>query len=74
MVMIVFNVNPAIFQCSSIPPIHDLFAMLKVFGLLALLSLSYSFECTEEGYNTYISKYTFKVEGKDQAQYKELDV
>lgn len=47
--------------------------MLKVFGLLVLLSLSNSFECNKEGYIQYLAEYGFK--GIDEPeQYKELDL
>lgn len=53
-----------------------LLQMVKVFGLLVLLtllsSLSNSFECDENGYNKYLNNYYFK-QGESN-DYKELDV
>ena len=60
---------------SFTPPIANIFSfvkMLKVFGLLVLLSLSNSFECDENGYNKYLNNYYFK-QGESN-DYKELDV
>ena len=51
---------------------NSLFQMLKVFGLLVLLSLSYSFECNEEGYEEYLEKYNFKVDA--EGNYTQLDI
>ena len=46
--------------------------MLKVFGLLVLLSLSNSFECNEKGYGEYLESYSFK---KNESEvYKEFDI
>ena len=45
--------------------------MLKVLGLLIVLSISSSYECTEDGYDAYLSEYSIKgVEDADK--YEEL--
>ena len=44
---------------------------MKVFGLLVLLSLSYNFECNEEGYEAYLEHYNFKVDA--EGNYTQLD-
>ena len=72
-----FNIHPVISVFFNLRPfwiLYPWFEMLKVFGLLVLLSLSYSFECNEKGYDAYLEEYTFKTEGENLVQYKELDI
>lgn len=45
------------------------FRMLKVFGLLVLLSLSNCFECNEEGYEDFLERYDFKAKKTDTYAY-----